>query len=387
MTTGNIKAGKATKLARDEFTAATKAKLALRVNYRCSYPECDKATSGPSDQEADRSISIGEAAHIAAAAPGGARYDPEMTPEQRSHISNGIWMCKNHARLIDVDASSYTVAALHIMKSEHEARIKLEMTGMSPGPKVFDFIAVGPSVVFVGDLVTIEQKTWSFRVEHFVIGDLSDLINYIEQFDITDPYDRFVLVNELGDGREVSSAPSWSKSGDNCIITVPINTSTPKIDVNRLPMNLALGDDHDLTFVNGGIATVSGLDALPQKIKMCLSMSKGESWFAPNFGTRIREYTIDFFGSAWLPRLIKLEAIRMASIPYKDTLDTSPPAPPLRCVKKIIAVDQIDSKGRDGWFNFRFQLDIEGLGEWVSEIPIFISRDLPGVADTQDERA
>lgn len=387
MTTGNIHTSKATKLARDEFTAATKAKLALRVNYRCSYTGCDKATSGPSDLEADRSISIGEAAHIAAAAPGGARYDLNMTPEQRSHISNGIWMCKNHARLIDVDASAYPVAALHTMKSEHEARIKSEMNGMGVGPKVFDFIAVGPSVVFVGDLVTVEQKTWRFRVEHFVIGDLSDLINYIEQFDNTDPYDRFVLVNELGDGREVSSAPSWSKSGEHCLITVPINPSSPKIDVNRLPMDLALGDDHDLLFVNGGIARVSGLDALPQKIKTCLSASKGESWFAPTFGTRIREYTIDFFGSAWLPRLIKLEAIRMASIPYADALGISAPVPPLRCVKKIIAVDQIDSEGRDGWFKFRFQLDIEGLGEWVSEIPIFISKNLPGIAEPQDEPA
>ncbi|WP_177325202.1 hypothetical protein [Pseudomonas umsongensis] len=365
-----------TKPVRDDFTPSTKAKLALRANYRCSYTGCGIATSGPSDEGAERSISIGEAAHITAAAPGGERYDPEMTPAQRKHISNGIWMCKIHARLVDVDASAYPVTKLHNMKIEHEARIKLEMTGLRPGPKVFDFIAIGPSVVFVGELVAIEQKIWSFRVEHFVIGDLTELITYIEQFDAIDSYDKFVLVNELGDGRELSNAPSWAKSGDNCLISVPITASVPKIDVNRLPMDLALGDDHDLLFVNGGIARVSGLDALPQKIKTCLSMSQGESWFAPSFGTRIREYTVDFFGSPWLPRLIKLEVIRMAAIPYSDSLGISPPVPPLRCVRIVKAIDQIDSKGQDGWFKFRFQLDIEGLGEWTSEIPIFISRDL-----------
>lgn len=381
MTTDVTSTARTIKLDRDDFTSPTKAKLALRANYRCSYTGCGIATSGPSDDGTERSISIGEAAHITAAAPGGERYDPEMTPAQRMHISNGIWMCKIHARLIDVDASAYPVAKLHAMKVEHEARIKLEMTGLRPGPKVCDFIAIGPSVVFVGELVAIEQKTWSFRVEHFVIGDLTDLITYIEQFDNTDSYDKFVLVNELGDGRELSSAPSWSKSGDNCLISVPITASTPKIDVNRLPMDLALSDDHDLFLMNGEIARVAGLDALPQKIKTCLSMSQGESWFAPTFGTRIREYTIDFFGSPWLPRLIKLEAIRMAAIPYSDNLGINPPVPPLRCVRRVIAIDQIDSRGQDGWFKFRFQLNIEGLGEWVSEIPIFISRDLGEPAD------
>ncbi|MBV4460836.1 hypothetical protein KVG96_23025 [Pseudomonas sp. COR58] len=299
-----------------------------------------------------------------------------MTSAQRKHISNGIWMCKIHARLVDVDASAYPIAKLRNMKIEHEARIKLEMTGLRPGSQVFDLIAVGPSVVFVGELAAVEQRTWSFRVEHFVIGDLNELITYIEQFDVINPYDKFVLVNELGDGRELVSAPSWAKSAGNCLISVPIAASAPKTDVNRLPLDLALNDGHDLFFVNGGIATVSGLDALPQKIKTCLSTSQGESWFAPTFGTRIREYTVDFFDSPWLSRLIKLEVIRMAAIPYSDSVGISPPAPPLRCVRVVKTIDQIDSKGQDGWFKFRFHLDIEGLGEWTSEIPIFISKDL-----------
>lgn len=359
---------------RDEFTKPTKTALALRAGHRCSY--CGKATSGPSDTETEKHISVGEAAHIAAAAPGGARYDAEMTPQQRSSINNGIWMCKLYARLIDVDAFAYPVAVLHTMKAEHEKNIRLEMIGERQGPKVFDFIAIGPSVVFVGDLVAIEQKSWTFRVEHFVIGELQELISYIEQFEAADPYDRFVLVNELGDGRELFSAPSWSRSGESCLITAPIKESCKKIDVHALPMDLALGDDHDLVFENGGFARVRGLDALPQKVKTCLSMRQGESVFAPTFGTRIREYTVSFMGSPWLPRLIKLEVIRMASIPFSDSLGITPPVPPLRCVRRVKAVEQIGTDGDKGWFAFRFRLVIEGLGEWEREIPVFIGCDL-----------
>lgn len=311
---------------RDSFLAKTRSSLALRAAHRCSFSGCGIATAGPSDAGSENHVSIGVAAHIAAASPGGARYDPEMTTEQRVSINNGIWMCQTHSRLIDVNEAAYPTPLLHAMKTEHEERIKLEMISMRPGSKPCDFIALGPAIVFVGDLVAVEQQAWSFRVEHFVIGDLGELISYIEGFDTIDPYDKFVLVNELGDGRELSIAPSWSKSKSGFVIKMSVMASSPKIDVNRLPMDLALDDNHDLFFVNGQMARVRGLDALPQKIKTCLSTSRGESWFAPSYGTRIREYSTEFFGSPWLPRLIKLEAIRMAAIPYSDSVGVTDPA-------------------------------------------------------------
>lgn len=376
MTTHKTSDGGPLKLTRDDFTTKTKTALALRAGYRCSFRGCGIATSGPADQGIEKTISIGEAAHVTAAAPGGPRYDPAMTPDQRAHISNGIWMCKNHARIIDVDAFAYPVPALQAMRNEHEARIKLEMTGLWPGQRAFDFIALGPTITFVGTLVSITKGSWSFRVDHFVIGDLSELIRFIDHFDTIDPYDRFVLVNELGEGRELAEAPSWSKTDSYDVITASTKAGFPTIDVHQLPSTMALGEDHDIQVLNGGFARVSGLDALPQNVKTCLSMSRGESWFAPDYGTRIREYTEEFFGSEWLPRLIKLEVIRMASIPYTDRLSITPPCTPLRCVRKVIAIEQMDREGDDGWFPFRLQLDIDGLGEWTREIPIFISKDV-----------
>lgn len=103
---------------RDDFTSATKEKAAKRVAYRCSF--CGKPTIGPSSEKSDAISNTGVAAHICAAAPGGKRYDANMTPEQRMSINNCIWMCQTHAHLIDTDENKYTVKVLRDMKQKAE---------------------------------------------------------------------------------------------------------------------------------------------------------------------------------------------------------------------------------------------------------------------------
>lgn len=61
-------------MARDDFTAPTKKRLAGRAGHRCSNPDCQTLTIGP-QPGGNGTISLGEAAHITAAAPGGPRYD------------------------------------------------------------------------------------------------------------------------------------------------------------------------------------------------------------------------------------------------------------------------------------------------------------------------
>ena len=64
----------------------------------------------------------GVAAHICAAAPGtgSRRYDLNMSPEERPHIDNGIWLCVSCSVLIDRDEKRFTVEKLHQIKYEHE---------------------------------------------------------------------------------------------------------------------------------------------------------------------------------------------------------------------------------------------------------------------------
>jgi hypothetical protein len=68
------------------------------------------------------------AAHICAAAPGGKRFDPNMSPEQRSSTENGIWLCAKCAKLIDSDEQKYTPEFLKRLKTEHENSISAQIS-------------------------------------------------------------------------------------------------------------------------------------------------------------------------------------------------------------------------------------------------------------------
>jgi len=96
---------------RDDFSNPIKEILAKRVTYCCSNPDCRKLTIGP-NADKNKTTSIGVAAHIKAAAPGGPRYDASMTPEERSDISNGIWLCQSCSKVIDVNPERYPVDVL-----------------------------------------------------------------------------------------------------------------------------------------------------------------------------------------------------------------------------------------------------------------------------------
>jgi hypothetical protein len=111
---------------RDNFTEQTKRKLAERVGFYCSNPECGAATMGPAKAGA-ASVNLGVAAHITAAAPNGPRYDNGKTVDQRSAGDNGIWLCQTCGRLVDADDSAHTVDQLLTWrrKAEYEAKARL----------------------------------------------------------------------------------------------------------------------------------------------------------------------------------------------------------------------------------------------------------------------
>jgi hypothetical protein len=112
---------------RDEFAADIKDLLARRVGVRCSNPNCRQPTSGP-QEDPRKTINIGVAAHIAAAASRGPRYDHNLTSAERSSYDNGIWLCQNCAKLIDNDDERYHVDLLRAWKSlsEDAARLAIE---------------------------------------------------------------------------------------------------------------------------------------------------------------------------------------------------------------------------------------------------------------------
>ena len=112
---------------RDDFTQAVKRTMMERVGMRCSNPDCWQLTGGP-NEDPSKSSSIGVAAHITAAAPGGPRFDPGLSREERRSISNGIWLCQNCAHLIDTDERTYTTGLLNEWKKLSEQAASLALT-------------------------------------------------------------------------------------------------------------------------------------------------------------------------------------------------------------------------------------------------------------------
>lgn len=117
----------------NEFTKRTRETLAKRAGQCCSNPYCNKTTTGP-HSATDKAVDVGEAAHIRGAhpgkgsRPGSKRFDPTMISAERSNITNGIWLCRTCAKLIDSDEMKYTVEVLYEWKRAHEAKIERQVS-------------------------------------------------------------------------------------------------------------------------------------------------------------------------------------------------------------------------------------------------------------------
>ncbi|MER8858983.1 hypothetical protein NKI09_15170 [Mesorhizobium sp. M0757] len=192
---------------RDNFPRDVIDRMGRRVGMKCSNPDCRLPTAGP-DAE-DGATNTGVAAHITAASPRGARYDASMTPEQRSAITNGIWLCQSHAKLIDDDELTYTPAVLHVWKSTAEAMAKVEAAGfvihrgrsfgdlekkapklvaemrqdLNSHPLVREFIVLSKKVTYMG---SGKQILMYFLEDHENLRGVIDvMLNYGAIFDVS----------------------------------------------------------------------------------------------------------------------------------------------------------------------------------------------------------
>jgi hypothetical protein len=132
-----VASGAEDQVARDDFSSETTRRLAHRAGFYCAFQPCGAHTAGPSDEGPEAISNVGVACHIAAASPGGRRFDATMTPEERRSIENGIWMCQTHAKRIDDDEVTFTVVLLKEWKrlAEERARAMVGVqTALTPRP-------------------------------------------------------------------------------------------------------------------------------------------------------------------------------------------------------------------------------------------------------------
>lgn len=107
---------------RDDFSTPTKRTLAERAGFICSNPDCRRKQLGPAPGDPSKSVNLGKAAHICAAASGGPRFDETQTQEQRTSLGNAIFLCGGCADLIDKNGGvGHPAAMLHSWKQAHEA--------------------------------------------------------------------------------------------------------------------------------------------------------------------------------------------------------------------------------------------------------------------------
>lgn len=319
--------------------------------------------------------SIGVAAHICAAAPGpgGRRYVASMTSEERASIDNAIWLCADHAILIDRDEATYSIEMLRKMKREHEAACaQMLRTGVNPDLGT-GLLAIGPHIVFTGDITDISAEIWALRLRHPVVGGMHTLISFIDDFASTTSEGKYVLSNELGDGRVLSDAPTLTKQNDGYLLRCPVAPGVPRIDAQKIGSGLASDPETNDLYLDtkGNIARVSGLDYFPQKVQSLLSMQQGENVFSPTAGVRFFEYYEAFKGTPWLALLMKLDVVRQAAIPFDDK-GISTKHTPLRCVNRVRGIELLAEAPTNNRLPVRVDFEVQGLGQWEHELSVYI---------------
>lgn len=97
------------------LTKDTARELYLKSGNYCAFPGCQKVMM---TREGNF---VGQVCHIEAAEPGGERFNPNMTNEDRRAFANLVLLCYEH-HVETNDVARYTVARMKEIKANHEAR-------------------------------------------------------------------------------------------------------------------------------------------------------------------------------------------------------------------------------------------------------------------------
>ncbi|STQ72726.1 Uncharacterised protein [Hafnia alvei] len=333
--------------------------MALRASYLCSLCKC--STVGPSDEGKNAVTMTGVAAHICAAAPGkgSRRYDLNMSPEERSHIDNGIWLCVSCSVLIDRDEKRFTVEKLHQIKYEHESSRRI---GILEDCDENNIVAIGPDIIALGHIIRSAPEGLRIRLSHFVSGSVRDLWALQQNFSRWSPERRYVLCNELGFGGLLNQPPVIERVNSSYEIQLALQKQVIRQDA-RAGIS---------TMCPNTLKRISGIEAFTQIFENILGTAQG-TWFTNlSLGSDMSDLYWRYRGSPWFKSLAMMEMIRMSSIPRLNKSQQTPTTPFL-IVNRVNNVEIPSFELVDQKLEILVDFDLEGIGQWKHTLSVFIS--------------
>lgn len=362
---------------RDDFTGTTKRIMAERVAWRCGFPGCGKITIGPrmGQGEENKSLNLGEAAHIVAAAEDGPRFDKNTTRDFRRSIDNGIWMCRAHARFIDTDHKEYSVETLKLWKvqAEENAYKNLKLQDNYKFEDRSTLIAIGFDLLLYGTWSSVKSNEWEFLIGSYLKGSSKNLKNYSDNFSSVELNQRFISVESQGDARVITSPieVDYSDNGSE-LFRVKIEDKVIAKKPSKVGSTIKLGDDGDLDISGGGLKRITGIDAAIQSIATSAGTLYGE-WFADR---TVGSFITDLFHEykdniPLLEMVIKLELIRLSLVPRVSS-DKKMIDPPLNFIKEIVSI-RIPSVVLDqSRLSMELKLILGDETEWKGNVKVFV---------------
>jgi hypothetical protein len=221
---------------RDDFLKQAITEIAKGVGYRCSNPDCARPTVA-ANAEQTGVITIGVAAHICAASSGGPRYDAAQTRGARRSKENGIWLCQNCGRLIDVDPGKFTVEVLRGWKRAAQERAfrELVVPGL-PSPT--------EEAVRIGSLAASDDASASDA-------------EFAARF-------RKVRTAAIGDLATYTRGPLWVRTQIELTLKLLDEPDTPPLSICKLPPALEVAPEITLVASPGTGKTTTVLQLARQ---------------------------------------------------------------------------------------------------------------------------
>lgn len=290
------------------------------------------------------------------------------------YVHYRIW--KDHRWIVDRNAYANAHSGISHFHIKRESQTSFGIAATEK-ENLETLVALGPNIIGIGEVIGTHGKSWSIRLnDRFVLGSLNELVRFGAEFERFDESERYMLLEDHGEGYLLSAAPKWRKSDSELLLEIIAEPRMERCNVHRIGRDVPLVRTDDGKYdMDLSREWIEGLDVVPQALMMGLSTVKG-GWRAfAEQGSRVTEFQKKFGSESILSKLIKLEIIRLAFIPRLDSFTKSKVAP-FDFIERVRSVQIAKLSIEDNQAQVDVALDFNGLEQtWTSRIDIFFCPD------------